>query len=74
LDRVEEEGGIEIVDLDDSLQGLGDDDKCELYEAMVWFGRVWHWQHSEILLMPIRRRAILFDKLVKHVKKNPLMG
>lgn len=56
------------------LEGLGDENRCELYEAMIWFGRIWSWQPSETLKMPIRRRSLLLDQLSKHVKKFPPMG
>lgn len=47
---------------------------CALVEALIWFGRIWHWQPSEVLRMPIRRREMMLQKLNSHLKKVPLTG
>lgn len=68
--EIGEEIGIEISSLNENFK---DDTTCTLYLTMAWFGRVWGWQPSEVLKMPIRRRLVLFEYLSTQIKKYPPM-
>lgn len=73
LDRNFRGDELEGEDLSNELVGLGERDSCTLYEAIIWFGRIWSWPPNDVLRMPIRRRNLLLERLAEHVKKYPPM-